>query len=163
MVSLFERIVSACSRVAQGREPTTPSSATGLMGLAASVTGMDTKEQNVKAQERRLKLRGLCCLVALVNSLGEWSKEAAPTVPLNPGRQKDRRSTELSRASTTSKRDGGEKGSLIADASRNDGPRTSTSDNPTKNFLDALAPSNQANPKLVYKHPLHSVSMDQVS
>ncbi|KND04045.1 hypothetical protein, variant [Spizellomyces punctatus DAOM BR117] len=175
MVSIFERIVNVCSRVAQGRDSNAPPAPTGLMGLAASAAGLDTKEQLLKAQERRLKLRGLCCLVALVTSLTEWSKDVAPNLPLSTTRR--RRSGDLPRVSIASNRDASENTARmsVSDDRRDnkssptqrkstDGtkPASAGSDNPTKSFLDALAPTNQVNPVLVYKHPLHSVSMDHV-
>ncbi|KAI8821421.1 uncharacterized protein EV422DRAFT_495953, partial [Fimicolochytrium jonesii] len=151
MVSLFERIVNVCSRVAQGRDTSTPVAATGIMGFAVSAAGLDSKEQLVKAQDRRLKLRGLCCLVALVNSLAEWSKDIAPSLPII---SRIKKNIEVAKAMKTElKVEPAEKKSV-------DTPRSTTSDVPTKSFLDALAATNQANPVLVYKHPLHNVSME---
>ncbi|KAJ3010196.1 Brefeldin A-inhibited guanine nucleotide-exchange protein 1 [Thoreauomyces humboldtii] len=148
MVSLFERIVNVCSRVAQGRDTVLPPAPTGLMAYAVSAAGMDTKDQLMRAQDRRLRLRGLVCLVALVNSLAEWSKDVAPNVPFT---LRSRKGLDAPKTS-------------IGDAPREDRKsidvRPPSADNPNKPFSDALAATNQANPILVYKHPLHMVSLD---
>ncbi|TPX57839.1 transaldolase [Powellomyces hirtus] len=150
MVSLFERIVNVCSRVAQGRDTTAPVASTGLMGFAVSAAGLDTKEQLKKGQERRLRLRGLCCLVALVNSLAEWSKDLTPNLPLS---LKGRKALWAAKATSAEfARDEKRKSADLG--------RPSSVDNTNKSFSDALAATNQANPVLVYKHPLHLVSLD---
>ncbi|KAI8846695.1 hypothetical protein BC829DRAFT_445129 [Chytridium lagenaria] len=77
-VSIFERIVSVCARVAQGKESTVAAPPMTLMGYAASAAGLDNKIELVRAQDRRLRLRGLVCLVAIVNSLVDWSAEVGP-------------------------------------------------------------------------------------
>ncbi|KAJ3152336.1 Brefeldin A-inhibited guanine nucleotide-exchange protein 2 [Geranomyces michiganensis] len=152
MVSLFERIVTVCSRVAQGRDVVLPVAPTGLMGFAVSAAGLDSKDNLKRLQERRLRLRGLCCLVALVNSLAEWSKDVAPNLPLQlRGRKGAEAAARL--ASGEASREEGESKSL-------DGGRPSGLDSPAKNFSDALAATSQANPILVYKHPLHNISLD---
>ncbi|KAJ3283292.1 Brefeldin A-inhibited guanine nucleotide-exchange protein 2 [Rhizoclosmatium sp. JEL0117] len=89
-VSLFERILSACTRVAQGKDGVLGFGSGsgsgvgggggvggGVMGLLGSAgefvsgTGAAGKEV-VRVQEGRLKLRGVCCLVGVVGSLVVW-------------------------------------------------------------------------------------------
>ncbi|KAJ3172713.1 Brefeldin A-inhibited guanine nucleotide-exchange protein 1 [Geranomyces variabilis] len=152
MVSLFERIVTVCSRVAQGRDVVLPVAPTGLMGFAVSAAGLDTKDNLKRLQERRLRLRGLCCLVALVNSLAEWSKDIAPNLPLQLRGRKG--------AETAARIGSGEVSRDESQSRSLDGGRPSVLDSPAKNFSDALAATSQANPILVYKHPLHNISLD---
>ncbi|KAI9098198.1 hypothetical protein DFS34DRAFT_694406 [Phlyctochytrium arcticum] len=175
MVSLFERIVNVCSRVAQGRDANSVPASSGFMGLAASAAGFDSKEQQQKVQERRMRLRGLCCLVALCSSLTEWSKEVAPNLPQTSLRP--RKSGEISRFSTSSRDGEGRSRASESESRGTDGmlappkaidgsappahtANSTGSTNTAKSFLDALAPTSQANPKLIYKHPLYSVSME---
>ncbi|KAJ1565919.1 Brefeldin A-inhibited guanine nucleotide-exchange protein 1, partial [Nowakowskiella sp. JEL0078] len=141
MASLFERVVGACVKIAQGKDVVIPTSS-GVLGF-----GGDSKAELMRAQDRRLKVRGLCCLVAIVNSLVEWSREVAPEIPVitatlavnSPNmaprktRSTDTRSFEVTRVSTSS---------------------ASTA----KSFLEALAPT-AGTPVVLVRHPLHSVSM----
>ncbi|KAJ3299337.1 Brefeldin A-inhibited guanine nucleotide-exchange protein 1 [Borealophlyctis nickersoniae] len=161
-VSVFERIISACGRVAQGRSDAAQQPASsGMLSYAVSAAGLDSKEQLVRAQERRLKLRGLCCLVAVVNSLVEWSAEVAPGVG-SGGRGRKGQGTGAGRRASVSGAEGGGKAGLRKSLEK--GRVGSQSVELTaKSFLDALAPTNQANPVLVNKHPLHSVSLERNS
>ncbi|TPX34634.1 hypothetical protein SmJEL517_g02669 [Synchytrium microbalum] len=179
MVSIFEKIVAVCSRAAQGRETPAAPAPTGIMSLAASAAGLDSKSDLVKAQEKRLKLRGLCCLVAIMNSLVEWTIDLAPGVPIvlpggkirapakragSPARPRDSTSRSLREseavpiASTTTTL-AGEPRSMEAAKSSAGSLSTEIA---TKSLRDALAPTSQSNPVVVYKHPLHSVSMSNM-
>ncbi|KAJ3056406.1 Brefeldin A-inhibited guanine nucleotide-exchange protein 2 [Rhizophlyctis rosea] len=166
-VSIFERIVSTCGRIAQGRDSSQAPAASissGLMSYAVSAAGLDSKEQLIRAQERRLKLRGLCCLVAIVNSLVDWSAEVAPVggkgkkaigsegvTGGSGGRDSIVVGEEIKEA------EGGVVGKRSLETTKSANSSVETT---TKTFLDALAPTNQANPVMVIKHPLHSVVMD---
>ncbi|KAI8811067.1 hypothetical protein BJ742DRAFT_675206 [Cladochytrium replicatum] len=182
--SLFERIVSVCAKVAS-----TSSGAPGTEGTGALllITGyVDTKAELIRAQERRLKMRGLCCLVAVVNSLVRWSKDVAPGVKLPPGlpsmasvRSNSRRIS----MSSTAIPPGSRRTSVADDDARSvasDGAKglenlvaqrmpdksrlaNMSAENTAKSFLDALAPTNQNNPIMVVKHPLYSVLMSGAS
>ena len=78
--SIFERIVSACVKLAQGKNSSSTLPA-GFMSLAASATGLDSKNELAKLQEQRLRLRSLCVLVAIISSLVDWSKDMTPDIP----------------------------------------------------------------------------------
>lgn len=55
----------------------------GLTGLVGEYVGVGTsKAEAIRLQEKRLKIRSLLCLVAIVNSLVEWSIQIAPKVPI---------------------------------------------------------------------------------
>ena len=73
-MSLFDRIVSSCVKITQGKIVTLPASSSGLMSMAASVTGMDSRAENLKFGQK-LKYRALSILVSIVHSLLEWAKE----------------------------------------------------------------------------------------
>ncbi|KAG9290332.1 hypothetical protein G9A89_007063 [Geosiphon pyriformis] len=76
MASVFERIVNALSRVAQGRSKNTGGSAMGsLIGAHASGLLLENRADLAALQEKRLKVRGLKCLVIIVKSLVEWCKD----------------------------------------------------------------------------------------
>ncbi|KAJ3127570.1 Brefeldin A-inhibited guanine nucleotide-exchange protein 2 [Nowakowskiella sp. JEL0407] len=146
MVSVFEKIVGVCEKITQGKELVIPSSS-GMLGF-----GNDSKADLMKAQDRRLKLRGLCCLVAIVNSLVDWSKELAPDLPVVLA--VNTTSTRLSTVSESSSVSNLKKLS----ESRNSESRNSRSST-SKSFQDALAPITPSNPVVVVKHPLHNVTM----
>ncbi len=75
--SIFERMVSTCVKIAQGKNQNIPLQS-GLMSLA-SAAGFDSRAE-AKSQEQRLRLRALCVLVAVVTSLVDWTRELAPDV-----------------------------------------------------------------------------------
>ncbi|KAJ3307491.1 Brefeldin A-inhibited guanine nucleotide-exchange protein 2, partial [Blyttiomyces sp. JEL0837] len=79
-VSIFERIISSCAKVAQGKEANLPMPTMTLMGLAASAAGYDNRAEIVRSQEKKLRMRGLVCLVAIINSMVEWSAELGPAL-----------------------------------------------------------------------------------
>jgi hypothetical protein len=82
MSSIYEKIVSICSRITQGRGDASQSkSATGT--LSALAFG-DTKQTLAKQQERRLHLRALCILSGIIKSLVQWTGE-----PSKPNSQQD--------------------------------------------------------------------------
>ncbi|KAJ3192256.1 Brefeldin A-inhibited guanine nucleotide-exchange protein 2 [Irineochytrium annulatum] len=175
-VSLFERIVSVCARVAQGKESTVAPAPMTLMGYAASAAGLDLKGDLVRAQDKRLRLRGLVCLVAIINSLVDWSAELAPNVPIH-GKPKaiegnitvtEPLGVTEGAASTSTASDRGNSPAPISQelsvstpARSIDGTRSTnvSMESAARSFLDALAPTHQSNPVVLNKHPLHSVSM----
>ncbi|KAJ3187144.1 Brefeldin A-inhibited guanine nucleotide-exchange protein 1 [Gaertneriomyces sp. JEL0708] len=163
MVSLFERIVTVCSRVSQGRENSSANMAGGLVGFAVSAAGLDTREQMVKTQEKRLKLMGLCCLAALVQSLVEWSVDVAPWLPVE--KRKIRGSFDTRKSSTYGAGDMIPRTSLGEEKPSASSPSDSNTtepapENPAAKFLDALSATKQAHPVLVNKNPLRAVSME---
>ncbi|KAJ3323987.1 Protein transport protein sec71 [Boothiomyces sp. JEL0866] len=64
MVSLTEKMISICSKTTQGRDSLTASSIFG-----------ESKLDLIRQQEKRLHLRSLCILSAVIESLVKWSKD----------------------------------------------------------------------------------------
>ncbi|KAJ3411239.1 Brefeldin A-inhibited guanine nucleotide-exchange protein 2 [Chytridiales sp. JEL 0842] len=196
-VSLFERIVSVCARVAQGKVSQIQNPPLSLIGQMVSVASWgDNKEVVMKAQDKKLRMGGALCLLAIVYSLVEWSAEVAPGVGgLVGGATSPVKTDKPAGSGETADSDGvigGVDGSEEATMhSGTDSPATqvngatltstpqrssasvanggdagagshmrgnsTTVENATKTFLDALAPTSQSNPVLVIKNPLHSV------
>jgi hypothetical protein len=173
MVSLFERIVSVCARVAQGKVSQVQQPPMTLMGLAVSAAGLDNKAEVMKLQDKSLRLRGAMCLLAIIQSLVEWSAELAPGIGA------DAKSPKSNPESLVS---GGKSGDAESSSSSEDTvdspnignttpPQSSSADsqangrsaveNATRSFLDALAPTAQANPVLVTRNPLHNISFQK--
>lgn len=75
MVSLTEKMISICSKTTQGRDSITASSIFG-----------ESKLDLIRQQEKRLHLRSLCILTAVIESLVKWSKDLVkpPTVLAKP-------------------------------------------------------------------------------
>ncbi|KAI9205577.1 uncharacterized protein BJ171DRAFT_423031 [Polychytrium aggregatum] len=194
MTSIFETIINACARVAQGRDvgaaegsgssaatssSTTSTSRGGLIGFAASAAGLDTKADLIRAQEKRIRLRGLCCLMAVVNSLVDWCQELDPSIPLVGSGGKIRPNS-ASTAASVPPADSSQRLSISSNVSDANRARSGSevSEQPSrlvaqprpsiavdadgskpKTFQEALAPENQANPYIVKRHPLQTVSM----
>ncbi|KAJ3232185.1 Brefeldin A-inhibited guanine nucleotide-exchange protein 2 [Chytriomyces hyalinus] len=80
-ISIFERILTVCTRVAQGKERilAQPIPMT-LMGLA----GFDNRAEVGRLQEAKLRLRGLVCLVSIVESLVDWGYGPVAAVKREP-------------------------------------------------------------------------------
>ncbi|KAJ3206765.1 Brefeldin A-inhibited guanine nucleotide-exchange protein 2, partial [Dinochytrium kinnereticum] len=149
-VSIFERIVSVCARVAQGKESTVAAPPMTLMGYA----GLDGRAEVGRAQDRRLRLRGLCCLVAIVNSLVEWSGEGVAGkgklhVVDTPGD-----TPVVGEAAAGSPVPSG--GGLLGVPAKS---ANASMEMMTKSFLDALAPGAQSSVVVNNRKPLHSVTM----
>ncbi|CAG8577855.1 2424_t:CDS:2, partial [Racocetra persica] len=70
MVSVFERIVTSLSKVAQLRTKVPSSS-----GMSSLIGGGSATAELVAMQDKVLKIKGLKCMVAIVNSLIEWCKD----------------------------------------------------------------------------------------
>ncbi|CAG8691174.1 2151_t:CDS:2, partial [Cetraspora pellucida] len=70
MVSVFERIVNSLSKVAQLRTKVPSSS-----GMSSLIGGGSGTAELVAMQDKVLKIKGLKCMVAIVNSLIEWCKD----------------------------------------------------------------------------------------
>ncbi|CAG8673236.1 3800_t:CDS:2 [Dentiscutata erythropus] len=70
MVSVFERIVTSLSKVAQLRTKIPSSS-----GMSSLIGGGSATAELIAMQDKVLKLKGLKCMVAIVNSLIEWCKD----------------------------------------------------------------------------------------
>ncbi|CAG8561265.1 2082_t:CDS:2 [Diversispora eburnea] len=69
MVSVFERIVTSLSKVAQLRTKVSNKSSRGIMG--SNSAGLEL----IALHDKTLKVKGLRCLVAIVKSLIEWCKD----------------------------------------------------------------------------------------
>jgi brefeldin A-inhibited guanine nucleotide-exchange protein len=68
-ISLFERIISVCCKVAQGKEAASVPQLT-LMGLAASAAGFGSSQTElIRNQEKAIRRKGLLSLVALISAL----------------------------------------------------------------------------------------------
>jgi brefeldin A-inhibited guanine nucleotide-exchange protein len=106
------------------------------------VGGGSAKSDAVKEQERKIKVRSLACLVAIVDSLVEWSIQVAPTIPIVGvgGMFKPSSPTKLSRDGVREE-DSGEE------------------DSGANPFLEAIVPTKQSNPVMVDKRPLSSISL----
>jgi len=78
-VSLFDRILGVCVKITQ-MAYSNPSSS--LISIAASVTGYDSRAENIKTGQR-LKYRALCVLVTIVHSLLEWTRNYPANNPNN--------------------------------------------------------------------------------
>ncbi|KAK9719991.1 guanine nucleotide exchange protein for ADP-robosylation factor [Basidiobolus ranarum] len=77
--SIFERIVNSLSRIAQGRTSKAGSTVGGIIGTHAAGLLLDNTADLAIVQENRLKLRGLKCLVAIIDSLVDWGKDPHST------------------------------------------------------------------------------------
>ncbi|KAG0212210.1 Brefeldin A-inhibited guanine nucleotide-exchange protein 2 [Mortierella sp. NVP41] len=80
MASIFEHIVNSLSRIAQGR---------GKVNAAATVGNMtgrqlllNEKDAWALIQDRRLAVQGLRCMVSVLDSLVDWSKDVGAVLSL---------------------------------------------------------------------------------
>lgn len=173
--SIFEKLINSCARIAQGR---------GLKKNSKSSNQNDISIQ----QETELRICGSKCLVSIINSMVEWTKELQPNnedpndlsingidddvenasegTLNNSSKDKKRSSVISSPASSTlnlqalKQEDG--KGFLIQ--KNNSLSNLSTYSNPNSaSFRDALLPQNQIHNVLIYKNPLGSVSLNDIN
>nr|KAJ3422159.1 Brefeldin A-inhibited guanine nucleotide-exchange protein 1 [Polyrhizophydium stewartii] len=171
MSSVFEKILNACSKITQGRSESTPKTASpSSFGIVGFAVGLDSKAELLREQDRRLKVRGLCTLVAAVQSLLEWSQEpASPAAPAASATAAN--GTTPARADSVAL-DASASGGADSDATparplsvaSTVGAARSPGDfaDQTKTFMDALAPTQTINPVVVVnRNPLHTVSMDR--
>ncbi|KAJ3097757.1 Brefeldin A-inhibited guanine nucleotide-exchange protein 2 [Phlyctochytrium planicorne] len=176
-VSIFERIVSVCARVAQGKESTVAAAPMTLMGYAASAAGLGDRTELLRAQDRRLRLRGLVCLVAIVNSLVDWSSEIGPRISMTskiqyvsdtPSGNTPANTPQVTDLPHGQERPRSPPSTITTSSSALTSPQRSfdaaKSNNASlemvaKSFLDALAPSAQSSVVVMNKKPLNSVSM----
>ncbi|KAI8899412.1 hypothetical protein BC833DRAFT_647915 [Globomyces pollinis-pini] len=77
MVSIYEKMISICSRITQGRGESSNFAAKSGGALSALGFG-DPKLELIKQQDRRLHLRSLCILSAIIESLVKWCGELIP-------------------------------------------------------------------------------------
>lgn len=85
MSSIYEKLISICSRITQGSWKDLIFNVIGRGDSASfvskantgalSVVFGDSKQELVKQQDRRLQLRSLCILTAIIQSLVSWTKE----------------------------------------------------------------------------------------
>ncbi|KAF9922928.1 Brefeldin A-inhibited guanine nucleotide-exchange protein 2, partial [Modicella reniformis] len=81
MASIFEHIVNSLSRIAQGRGKANASATVGnMMGKQLL---LNEKDAWTLIQDRRLAVQGLRCMVSVLDSLVDWSKDvsAVNTLP----------------------------------------------------------------------------------
>lgn len=81
MASIFEHIVNSLSRIAQGRGKVNASATVGnMMGKQLLLNERDAW---ALIQDRRLAVQGLRCMVSVLDSLVDWSKDvgAVSTLP----------------------------------------------------------------------------------
>ncbi|KAK5828757.1 hypothetical protein F5H01DRAFT_9422 [Linnemannia elongata] len=81
MASIFEHIVNSLSRIAQGRGKVNASATVGnMMGKQLL---LNEKDAWALIQDRRLAVQGLRCMVSVLDSLVDWSKDvgAVSTLP----------------------------------------------------------------------------------
>ncbi|KAF8932781.1 Brefeldin A-inhibited guanine nucleotide-exchange protein 2 [Haplosporangium gracile] len=81
MASIFEHIVNSLSRIAQGRGKANASATVGnMMGKQLL---LNEKDAWALIQDRRLAVQGLRCMVSVLDSLVDWSKDvgAVSTLP----------------------------------------------------------------------------------
>ncbi|KAG0377049.1 Brefeldin A-inhibited guanine nucleotide-exchange protein 2, partial [Mortierella sp. AD032] len=81
MASIFEHIVNSLSRIAQGRGKVNASTTVGnMMGKQLL---LNEKDAWALIQDRRLAVQGLRCMVSVLDSLVDWSKDvgAVSTLP----------------------------------------------------------------------------------
>ncbi|KAF9972974.1 Brefeldin A-inhibited guanine nucleotide-exchange protein 2 [Actinomortierella ambigua] len=78
MASVFEHIVNSLSRIAQGRGKVNAAMTVGnMMGKQLL---LNEKDAWALIQDRRLALQGLRCMVSVLDSLVEWSKDIGPNL-----------------------------------------------------------------------------------
>ncbi|KAF9433934.1 Brefeldin A-inhibited guanine nucleotide-exchange protein 2 [Entomortierella beljakovae] len=81
MASIFERIVNSLSRIAQGRGKANASATVGnMMGKQLL---LNEKDAWALIQDRRLAVQGLRCMVSVLDSLVDWSKDVGGVTPLS--------------------------------------------------------------------------------
>ncbi|KAF9115357.1 Brefeldin A-inhibited guanine nucleotide-exchange protein 2 [Mortierella sp. AM989] len=81
MASIFEHIVNSLSRIAQGRGKANASTTVGnMMGKQLL---LNEKDAWALIQDRRLAVQGLRCMVSVLDSLVDWSKDVGVVTPLS--------------------------------------------------------------------------------
>ncbi|KAF9197381.1 Brefeldin A-inhibited guanine nucleotide-exchange protein 1 [Haplosporangium sp. Z 27] len=81
MASIFEHIVNSLSRIAQGRGKANASTTVGnMMGKQLL---LNEKDAWALIQDRRLAVQGLRCMVSVLDSLVDWSKDVGAVAPLS--------------------------------------------------------------------------------
>ncbi|KAF9982940.1 Brefeldin A-inhibited guanine nucleotide-exchange protein 1 [Mortierella antarctica] len=80
MASIFEHIVNSLSRIAQGRGKVNASATVGnMMGKQLL---LNEKDAWALIQDRRLAVQGLRCMVSVLDSLVDWSKDVGAVLAL---------------------------------------------------------------------------------
>ncbi|KAJ3306504.1 Brefeldin A-inhibited guanine nucleotide-exchange protein 1 [Kappamyces sp. JEL0829] len=82
MSSIYEKLISICSRIVQGRGESASFAAKNNSATLSSVFG-DSKQDLIKQQDRRLHLRALCILTAIIQSLVSWSQDSESSAALS--------------------------------------------------------------------------------
>lgn len=92
MSSIYEKMISICSKITQGiitffhnllgRGESASFVSKSSAGTLSSVFG-DSKQELIKQQDRRLHLRALCILAAIIKSLVTWTKEIEKKKAIN--------------------------------------------------------------------------------
>jgi len=171
--SIFEKLINSCARIAQGR------------GLKKNNKSSNQNDISIQ-QENELRICGTKCLVSIINSMVEWTKELQPNTEdpndlsmngiddeiengsdgtLNNS-QKKRNSVTSSPASSTLNLQAlrQEDGKNYTMQKNNSFSNLSTYSNPNSaSFRDALLPQNQIHNVLIYKNPLGSISLNDIN
>jgi len=166
--SIFEKLINSCARVAQGR------------GLKKSGKSSNQNDISVQ-QEHELRICASKCLVSIINSMVEWSKEIQPIgeFPSDGNtidddienasegtgntlqRERKRNSAVSSPASSSinlqSLKDEAKTGIQKNNSFSNLSTHSATN---SASFRDALLPQNQIHNVFIYKNPLGSVSLN---
>ncbi|ORX41920.1 hypothetical protein BCR36DRAFT_374917 [Piromyces finnis] len=171
--SIFEKLINSCARVAQGH------------GLKKSSKNSNQSEISIQ-QETELRICSTKCLVSIINSMVEWSKEIQPSGDfsndlslntiddevenisegtLNNHKEKKRGSNVSSAASSSLNLQAlKEEGKTIGVQRNSSTSNLSTYSNANSaSFRDALLPQNQIHNVLIYKNPLGSISLNDIS
>jgi len=168
--SIFEKLINSCARVAQGR------------GLKKN--GKNSNQNDISIQqETELRICASKCLVSIINSMVEWTKEMQPAgdfsndLSLNAidedenvsegtiQKERKRGSNVSSAASSTLNLQALKEDSKGVGIQKNNSfSNLSTYSNTNSaSFRDALLPQNQIHNVLIYKNPLGSISLNDIN
>ncbi|KAJ1330546.1 hypothetical protein BSLG_009308 [Batrachochytrium salamandrivorans] len=174
MSSVFEKIINICSKITQGRtESSSKASVSSSFGIVGYAVGLDSKAELVREQDRRLKVGGLCALVAAIQSLQTWSQDpVSQDNTSNPSQDKLLADADASCFSPNFKAPGLLDGLMTEEMPERPESAASNPDpisllrspdgvaNTTAAFMNALAPTNQSHTVVVgNRNPLLSVTM----
>ncbi|OAJ43833.1 hypothetical protein BDEG_27149 [Batrachochytrium dendrobatidis JEL423] len=176
--SVFEKIINICAKITQGRADLSSKSAShSSFAIVGFAVGLDSKAELIREQDQKLKIKGLCALVAAIQSLDTWCQEPLPQdMPIVQNHDISQLLPESTDQTGSDSANPDQAGSLepLTMVGLNDksgpiyaGPSSATksldgfSDTATA-FMDALAPTNHARTVVVgNRNPLLSVTMDK--
>ncbi|KAG0301832.1 Brefeldin A-inhibited guanine nucleotide-exchange protein 2 [Dissophora globulifera] len=163
MASIFEHIVNSLSRIAQGRGKVNASATVGnMMGKQLL---LNEKDAWALIQDRRLAVQGLRCMVSVLDSLVDWSKDVG-AAPLPEVIAAVVNASSAAPANGHVRDTSAELGATAVPASPQPQESSSGADSPTGSPLSsrsAQSPSGLYNkmshPVIVSKNPLLAMSM----